>query len=129
MYSEHQPCLSCVRACMRAQLLQSCPTLCDSRDCSQPGFSVHGILQARILEGVAMHSSRGSSPPSNQTRISCLSCIADRIFTSTSFFFYRFFQNDYQKLMSSANRNSFTSSFLILMPFIAFPGLFALKRK
>ena len=50
MYSEHQPCLSCVRACMRAQLLQLCPTLCDPRDCSPPGFSVHGILQARILD-------------------------------------------------------------------------------
>ena len=40
---------------------QSCPTLCDPIDCSSPGFSVHGILQARILEWVAMPSSRGSS--------------------------------------------------------------------
>ena len=45
---------------------QSCPTLC----CSLPGSSVHGILQARILEWVAMPSSRGSSPPWDQTRIS-----------------------------------------------------------
>ena len=41
---------------------QSCPTLCDPMDCSQPGSSVHGILQARILERVAMLSSRGISP-------------------------------------------------------------------
>ena len=34
--------------------LQSCPTLCDPRDCSPPGFSVHGILQARTLEWVAI---------------------------------------------------------------------------
>ena len=40
---------------------QSCLTLCDSMDCSPPGSSVHGILQARILEWVAMPSTRGSS--------------------------------------------------------------------
>ena len=42
---------------------QSCPTLCDTMDCSPPGFSVHGILQAKILDWVAMPSSRGSSDP------------------------------------------------------------------
>ena len=41
--------------------LQSCPTLCDPMDCSPPGSSVHGILQARILECVALPFSRGSS--------------------------------------------------------------------
>ena len=39
---------------------QSCPTLFDPMNCSLPGFSVHGILQARILEWVAIASSRGS---------------------------------------------------------------------
>ena len=42
---------------------QSCPTHCDPMDCSPPGSSVHGILQARILERIAMPSSRGTSPP------------------------------------------------------------------
>ena len=42
--------------------LQSCPTLCNSMDCIPPGFWVHGILQARIPEWVAMPSSRSSSP-------------------------------------------------------------------
>ena len=42
---------------------QSCPTLCDRTDCGPPGSSVHGILQARVLEWAAMPSSRGSSPP------------------------------------------------------------------
>ena len=37
-----------------AKLLQSCPTLCDPMDCSLPGYSVHGILQARTLEWVAI---------------------------------------------------------------------------
>ena len=46
---------------VRAKSLQSCLTLCDLVDYSLPGFSVHGILQARILEWVAMPSSRGSS--------------------------------------------------------------------
>ena len=50
-------------ACMRAKLLQSCPTLCNPMDCSPPGYSVHGICQAGILEWVAISSSRGSSRP------------------------------------------------------------------
>ena len=41
--------------------LQLCPTLCNPMHCNPPGSSVHGILQARILEWVAMPSSRGSS--------------------------------------------------------------------
>ena len=53
-------------------------------DCSPPGFSVHGILQARILEWVAMPSSRGSSWPRDQTHVSCIFCIAGRFFTTES---------------------------------------------
>ena len=49
-------------ACMHAKSLQSCPTLCDPMDCSPPGSSVHGILQARILEWVAISFSRGIFP-------------------------------------------------------------------
>ena len=51
--------LSCIviHACMRAKMLQSRPTLCDPTDHSLPGSSVYGILQARILEWVAMPSS------------------------------------------------------------------------
>ena len=48
---------------MCATLLQSCLTLCDTMDCSPPGSSVHGVLQARILEWVAVPSSRESSRP------------------------------------------------------------------
>ena len=64
-----------------AHLLQSCPTLCDPMDCSLPGSSVHGISQARILEWVAMPSSRGSSRPRDPSRISYVSCIGSRFFT------------------------------------------------
>ena len=44
--------------------LQSCPTLCDPTDCSLPGFSVHGILQARTLEWVAISFSKAVKPAS-----------------------------------------------------------------
>ena len=60
---------------MHAKSLQSGPTLCHPMDYSLPGSSVHGILQERILEWVAMPSSRGSSPPRDWTHISCISCI------------------------------------------------------
>ena len=50
-------------------------------DCSPPGSSVHGISQARILEWVAMPSSRGSSQPKDQSHVSCVSCIAGGFFT------------------------------------------------
>ena len=52
---------------------QSCLTFCDSNNCSLPGSSVHGILQARILEWVAMPSSRRSSQPRYPTQVSCIS--------------------------------------------------------
>ena len=50
------------------EVTQSCPTLCDPMDCSLPGSSVHGILQARILEWVAISFSRGSSRPRDRTQ-------------------------------------------------------------
>ena len=49
----------CVCVCVCAQSLESYPNLCDCLDCSLPGSSVHGILQERILEWVAIPSSRG----------------------------------------------------------------------
>ena len=48
-------------ACVHGKSLQLCPTLCDAMDCNLPGSSVHGILQARMLEWVAMLPYRGSS--------------------------------------------------------------------
>ena len=51
---------------------QLCPILCDPMDCRPPGSSVHGILQARILEWVAIPFSRGYSQPRDQTRIACI---------------------------------------------------------
>ena len=51
---------------------QLCPTLCDPMDCNPPGSSVHGTLQAGILERVAMPSPRGSSQLKDQTEVSCI---------------------------------------------------------
>ena len=59
----------CLCACMHALCL----------DCSLPSFSFHGIFQARILEWVVISFSRGSSPPGDLTRVSCISCIGRQI--------------------------------------------------
>ena len=67
------------RHAVRAQLLQSFPTLGNCMDCSLPGSSIHGIFLARILEWVAIPFSRGSSWPRDWTQDSC---IAVRFFTN-----------------------------------------------
>ena len=58
---------------MHVLVTQSCLTLCNPVDCSRPGSSVPGILQARILGWVAIPFSRGSSQPKDQTWVSCIS--------------------------------------------------------
>ena len=65
--------------CVLCSVAQLCLTLCDPMDCNPPGSSIHGILQARTLEWVAMPSSRGSSRPGDRTQVSW---IAGRFFTS-----------------------------------------------
>ena len=62
----------------KVKVIQLCPPLCDSVDCSPPGSSVYGILQSGILEWVAISFSGGSSPPRDQI---CISCIAGGFFT------------------------------------------------
>ena len=64
---------------MHAKLLQSSLTLCNPMEHTLPVFSVRGILQARILEWVAMSSFRGSSRPTDQTHISCVCCIGRQV--------------------------------------------------
>ena len=68
---------------MKMELRLICAQLCLSlrspMDCSPPGSSVHGILQARILEWVDIPYSRGPSQPKQQTCISCVSCLDRRI--------------------------------------------------
>ena len=72
--------LKCILpAWVHAKLLQSDLTLWDSVDYSLPAFTVHGILQARILEWVAMLSFRGSSLPRDETFVSYISCIGRQV--------------------------------------------------
>ena len=61
-----------------SEVAQSCPTLCDPMNCSPPGFSIHGIFQARVLGWGAISVSRRSSQPRDRTWVSC---IAGRRFT------------------------------------------------
>ena len=69
---------------MHAKSLLSRPTLCDPMDCSPPGSSVHGNLQARILEWVAMPSSRGSSQPRIKTTFLMSPALAGRFLTTSA---------------------------------------------
>ena len=58
---------------VKVLVAQLCPILCDPMDCSPPGSSVHGILQARTLEWVAIFFSRESSQARDRTRVSLIS--------------------------------------------------------
>ena len=68
---------------VHAKLLQSCLTLCDPVDCSSPGSSVHGNLQARILKWLAVPSSRGYSRSRDWTWVSHVSCTCRRVLLYT----------------------------------------------
>ena len=69
---------------MHAKSLQSCPTLCDPMDCSPPGSSVNGIFQARILEQVAISSSREFSRPKDGIHVFYIHSYVIRVLASDS---------------------------------------------
>ena len=73
-----------IRSCMPAKSLQLCPALRDPMDCSLPGSSVHGILQAGTLEWVAMPSSRGSSRPRIESESHMSPALAGGFFTTSA---------------------------------------------
>ena len=58
---------------VKVLVTQLCPTLYDPIDCSPPGSTVHGNLQARILEWFAISFFKESSPPRDRTQVSCIS--------------------------------------------------------
>ena len=70
--------------CVCAKSLQLCLTLCDPMDCSPPGSSVHGTLQARILEWVAMPFSRGLSWPRIEPTSLMSPALAGEFFTAST---------------------------------------------
>ena len=80
LYSPDLSCtLSVFLTCVCAKLLQFCPTFSDPMDHKPSGSSIHGILQARILEWVIMPSARRFSQPRSQSRIPYVSCIGSWI--------------------------------------------------
>ena len=62
--------IKCMMRESESEVAHSCPTLCDTMDCSLSGSSVHGIFQARVLEWIDISFSRGSSQPRYQTQVS-----------------------------------------------------------
>ena len=109
----------------KSEVTQSCPTLCDPVDYSPPGSCVHGILQARILEWVAISLSRWSFQPRDRTQVSC---IAGRCFilwatreagrwVQLSGGFWTFFSTD---LLGDWDEDW---HFPILWPLLGFPNL------
>jgi len=95
-----------MHACMHAKLLQSCPTLCDPIDGSPPGSSVHRILQARILEWVAVSFSKRE--PTIYFKIFICPC------QSSAFHSYRFLPSMYNCIQTA----------LVLWPFLVVAPLF-----
>ena len=69
-------CFKLLSAAAAAKSLQSCPTLCDPMDCSLPGFSVHGVLQARTLEWVAISFSNAWKWKVKVKSLSCVRLLA-----------------------------------------------------
>ena len=89
LVSEPSLCV-CVCVCVCVLVAQSCPTLCDPMDSSLPDFSVHRILQARILEWIAIPFSRRTSQPRGQTLVSYITGIFFTIWaTGKSYLFSR----------------------------------------
>ena len=87
IFSQHMHYIICVCVCVCVCVCahmhaQSCPALCNPMDCGLPGFSIHGIFQARILEWVAISSSRIYSWPRDRTHVSNVSCTAGRFFST-----------------------------------------------
>ena len=71
-------------ACVGAKSHQSCPTLCNPMNYNLPGSSVHGTLQATIVEWAAMPSCRGSSQPRVWAHVSYVSCICSLVLTTST---------------------------------------------
>ena len=77
--------LQCMKVKSESEVAQSCPTLSDPMDCSLPGFSVHGIFQARRLEWIAISYSRGFSWPRDWTWVLTSPVLAGGFFKTQCF--------------------------------------------
>ena len=95
---------------MKVKVTQSCPTLCDPMD-----YTVHGILQARILEWVAIPFSRGSSQPRVQTQVSHVSL---QLFSFAYWGLYKMLSYHMQSLKTFFSHSTFylKDSFIMYVP-------------
>ena len=82
LYKKWGPMVGLLRVSLECVPAQLCPTPCNPMYCSSVGCSIHGIFQARILEWVAISTSRGSLLPRDWTHISFVSCSAGKFFTT-----------------------------------------------
>ena len=92
--------------------LQSCPALCDPMSCSLPGFLVCGILQARLLEWVAMPFSKDLPDPETEPTSHYISCVGRRVF----------YHSKYIKII----RNHLSTSNTVIAAFIYFISFYSI---
>ena len=123
---------SVLKICVHAKL---CPTLCNPMDCSLPGSSIHGILQARMLERVTLPSSRRYSQPRIEPTSLTSPALAGRFFTTnatweTPRYIFSLFRNPLMVIFiiyiytlrfcsGSQPKNIFIFYWLWLLPFLA----------
>ena len=98
--------------CMYAQLYLP---LCDPMDCNPPGSSVHGIFQAKILEWIAISYFRGSSQPTDQTHVSCISCTDRQILYHCATWEAPIYIHDHQIVTGSSQSCTSTSNFSLIL--------------
>ena len=111
----------CVHVC---SVYLSCPTLSDLMDCSPPGFSVHGIFHARILEWVAVSFSRDPCQPRDRTCISGISSIGRQILYHCAPCFEP--ASNFKQVYGSTYHSMFSNFVLVFIS----PGLgISLKKK
>ena len=116
MYSCHLFLISSAKA-FESEVAQSCPTLCDPMDCSLPGFPVHGIFQARILERVTISFYRISSQPRDQTWVSGIGGRLFNLWATREAF------NSFQKwrsLLLGISKITFESKLLVYIDCLSF---------
>ena len=89
--------VTCVCVCVHAKLFQSCPTLCYTMACSSPGFSVHRSFQARILEWVAVPSSRRCSQKGSHPCLIMSPAPAGGFFTASTTWEYLIVKSKHSK--------------------------------
>ena len=107
---------------MKVLVNQSCLTICKPMDYSQPGSSVHGILQARILEWVAISYSSESSQPRDGTWVSCTVsrfftiCYSGSLLSTLKYIYFFFFKEEGKTCLSSHLQQGLLCGFYIFSP-------------